>query len=50
MRSHVARASQNSDTSWGFLEPGTTVHMAPGWLGRWVIAEPITKVCTVINL
>ena len=31
------------------LAPGTTVLMQPGWKGRWIVHETITKVFTVIN-
>lgn len=31
------------------LSPGTTVLMQPGWKGRWVVKETITKVYTIIN-
>lgn len=31
------------------LGPGVTVLMQPGWKGRWVVHETITKVYTVIN-
>lgn len=31
------------------LFPGTTVLMQPGWKGRWVVKETITKVYTIIN-
>lgn len=31
------------------LTPGTTVLMQPGWKGRWVVRETITKVYTIIN-
>ncbi|UOQ89149.1 cupin domain-containing protein [Agromyces endophyticus] len=31
------------------LGPGVTVLMQPGWRGRWVVHETITKAYTVIN-
>jgi uncharacterized cupin superfamily protein len=31
------------------LAPGTTVLMQPGWKGRWIVHETITKVFTVIK-
>jgi uncharacterized cupin superfamily protein len=31
------------------LTPGTTVLMQPGWKGRWVVDDPITKVYTIVN-
>lgn len=31
------------------LEPGVTVLMQPGWKGRWVVDQTITKVFTVVN-
>jgi uncharacterized cupin superfamily protein len=32
------------------LSPGKTVLMQPGWKGRWVVKESITKVYTIINM
>lgn len=31
------------------LSPGKTVLMQPGWKGRWLVNETITKVYTIIN-
>lgn len=31
------------------LGPGVTVLLQPGWKGRWIVEETITKVYTVIN-
>ena len=31
------------------LAPGATASMQPGWKGRWIVRETITKVFTVIN-
>lgn len=31
------------------LRPGTTVMMQPGWHGRWVVTETLTKAYAVLN-
>ena len=32
------------------LAPGVTVLMQPGWKGRWVVEQTITKVYTIVNV